>query len=319
VPIPVSTGSLADAASTRESMKPGASEVSLERLTFPDGTQLVLKAFSPETDWMMRGTHDTGRAAELWVSGAMDRLPPEIDPAIVRIEREGSVWMLYLRDVDQFFLRSGSRINHLEVKRFLAATARMHGAFAGVDVPGLATFHDLLRLLAPDTIERQDTAGSEFLGVVRSGWNVFHDLAPADVTDAIDRLLADPGDLVAAMLAGGTTLVHADLHYGNVAPAPDRFFVIDWALATAAPPAVDVAWYLHQSAHVIDGTREEVLAEFAIAEGPLHDARVLKLALLAEVVMAGWQYSDAVGEAGAARRADLDWWVARAREGLETL
>jgi hypothetical protein len=46
--------------------------------------------------------------------------------------------------------------------------------------------------------------------------------------------------------------------------------------------------------------------------------------LLAELVLAGWQYGDAADpgttpERRDRRRADLAWWVARAREGLEIL
>ena len=156
--------------------------------------------------------------------------------------------------------------------------------------------------------------------MVNAGWAVFHDLAPADVSEAVAAILRDPAPLAAAMEEAGTTLVHADLHYGNVAPASDRFYVIDWGLATQAPPAVDVAWFVDQSARFLDWSREDVLAAFAAAEGPLHDARTLTLALLAEVVVAGWQYADAAeGEHAVVRRADLAWWVARAREGLETL
>lgn len=316
----VSAGDLSTTAITAAPISGGASGAGLDRLTFADGSVLVLKRFSPDSDWMMRATHDTGRAAELWVSGAMARLPPVIDPAIVRIERDGPGWRLYLRDVDAYFLRRGARVSNAEVRRFLEAVAQMHAAFAGRDVPGLASLRDLLLLTAPDTIAREDAADSPFLATVRAGWAVFHDLAPADVSDAVASILRDPQPLVAAMTRAGTTLVHADLHFGNVAPAPDRFYVIDWGLASQGPPAVDVAWFLDQSARYLDASREDVLAAFAAAEGPLHDARTLRLALLAEVVVAGWQYADAAeGENAAARRADLAWWVARAREGLDAL
>lgn len=124
------------------------------------------------------------------------------------------------------------------------------------------------------------------------------------------------------MTANGATLVHADLHYGNVAPASARFYVIDWGLATAAAPAVDVAWYLDQGRGILAPDREDVLDAFAQAEGDLHDPVTLDLALLAELVLAGWQYGDAAeGAPGVRERriADLDWWVARARVGLERL
>ncbi|WP_165486316.1 phosphotransferase [Frankia sp. Cppng1_Ct_nod] len=45
----------------------------------------------------------------------------------------------------------------------------------------------------------------------------------------------DPAD------ATGKTLVHADLHAGNLLIADHRAFVIDWALASHAAPWVDAA------------------------------------------------------------------------------
>jgi hypothetical protein len=324
MPVPISEGDLAASATERQPLgSPGASGATLERLVLGDGRRLVLKSFSASNDWMMRATGDTGRAAELWVSGAMDRLPPAIDPAIERIERDGDVWRLYLRDVSEFFLRRDSRVSVAEVRRFLGAIAQMHAAFWNVRVPGLASLEELLLLASPATAGREAGTDSPFLHVLDAGWTAFDDAAPADVRTAVHAILDEPSALAGALREEGTTLVHADLHYGNVAPAPDRFFVIDWGLATQAPPAVDVAWYLDQSLRFIDASAEDVLAAFAAAEGPRHDDRTLGLALLAELVLAAWQHGHALRaeapDARAAARANLDWWIGRARDGLEVL
>lgn len=164
---------------------------------------------------------------------------------------------------------------------------------------------------------------SPFLAEVEAGWEAFDQLVPADVAGQGHDLLLDPAPLASALRSRGTTLVHADLHYGNIAPAADRFHVIDSGLATEAPPAVDVAWYLDQSARFIDASREEVLAAFAAAEGPRHDPATLELALVAELVLAGRGYVEALRaddpDRREARRSDLDWWVSRARRGLALL
>jgi RNA polymerase sigma factor (sigma-70 family) len=55
----------------------------LERVVLADGSTLVVKRISQEYDLAMKLTHDTGRAAQLWVSGVLDRLPPVIDHAIL--------------------------------------------------------------------------------------------------------------------------------------------------------------------------------------------------------------------------------------------
>jgi hypothetical protein len=316
-------GDLAATAIRREPMSSDASGATLERLTFPDGSVLVSKEFGPDRDWTMRATHDTGRAAELWLGGAMDGLPHVIDPAIVRIERHGDAYRLYLSDVSNAFLRRGTIVSIAEARRFLEAVAAMHAAFWHVEVPGLCSLQDLLGLVSPATVAREAGSGSQFLEAVRLGWAAFDDLVPREVGDAIHRILEDPEPIIRRLLAGGSTLVHADLHYGNVAPAPDRFYVIDWALAAAAPPAIDVAWYLDQSASFIGASREEVLDAFAAAEGPRHDPGTLQVALLAELALAGWQYGDATSAADGGvrdrRRADLDWWISKARDGLDLL
>jgi len=324
VPIPISTGNLASTAAARRPLgEPGASGATLERIELDDGRTLVVKSFSAARDWVMRATHDTGRAAELWVSGTMDRLPQSIDPAIERIEHDGREWRLYMRDVSTFFLRRGTRLSLAEVRRFLDAVAAMHAAFWDLELPGLASLEDLLRLASPATVLREADEDSPFLRELSVGWEAFDEAAPADVVEAIHGIVEQPGQLADALRANGTTLAHADLHYGNVAPAADRFYVIDWGLATAAPPAVDLAWYLDQSLRFLDASADDVLAAFAAAEGPRHDERTLRLALLAELALAAWQSghglrSDDASEREGAR-ANLDWWVARARGGLEVL
>jgi hypothetical protein len=156
--------------------------------------------------------------------------------------------------------------------------------------------------------------------VVKHGWEVFGDIAPRDVADGVGRLLADPGPLVRALESARTTLCHGDLHYGNVAPGPSGFAILDWTLAVAAPPSVDFCWYLDQSAHLIEPSREETIAIFREVEGELFDERALRLAMLGELLCSGWQSIDALDpDRGPRRLENLDWWVLRAREGLELL
>lgn len=323
MPIPISDGDLARAEGVRrEPMGSDASGAQLERLRLPDGTTLIRKALSPTLDWMMRATNDPGRAATLWTSGAMDRLPPVIDPVIRRIEHEGDEWRLYMADVDANFLRRGTIVDAGEARRFLEAFAAMHAAFWNRPVPDLCRLEDLIGLVALATIERE-AGGHPFLEIVRSGWTAFDELVPDDIQVGVRAILAEPRPLADALRREGATLVHADPHYGNVAPGPDRFHVIDWSLASWGPPAVDFAWWLDQSAAFLGPDRADLIEMFRYAEGPRHTERGLDLAMLTELVLAGWQYADALiapdADDRARRRADLDWWVARARVGLERL
>ena len=332
MPIPISAGDLAAEAVERTPLgAPGASGAVLERIRLADGQVLVRKSFGAATDWMMRATHDPGRAATLWTSGLMDRLPPVIDPAIVRIEHpdtpDGRAWVLYMTDVGNHFLRRGTTVTAAECRRLLDALAAMHATYwspdpAGQPSPDLCSLEDLLGLASPRTAARE--AGADpFIDVLRRGWTAFAELVPAEVRDGIRGVLDDPRPLAAALVADGATLTHSDPHYGNIAPAADRFYAVDWGLAAWAAPAVDFAWWLDQSAAFVEPSRDELIAAFREAEGPRHRERTLELALLAELALSGWQSLEIIesrsDEVRARRRADLDWWIARARDGLEHL
>lgn len=216
----------------REPIAAGASTAMLERLTLPGG-RVVAKHVSPELDWMMRATHDTGRAAQLWVDGTMSRCPPQIDPALIRIEDDGAGgWWLYMEDV-RFHPRD-VRFRRADARRVLDALAALHAEFWNEQVPGLCELGDLLTLLAPKTLVGSD---SGFLSFVRGGWERFVELAPSDVADAVLALLDDPSPLVRELVRGGTTLLHSDVHFGNAVLEPDRLVLIDWTLACQAHPA----------------------------------------------------------------------------------
>ena len=67
----------------------GYSGAKLERVVLADSTVLVVKRISQEYDLAMKLTHDTGRAARLWVSGVLDRLPPGDRPRRPRSRARG--------------------------------------------------------------------------------------------------------------------------------------------------------------------------------------------------------------------------------------
>jgi hypothetical protein len=314
-------GSLVDLATERVELPgSGVSGAKLEALVFADDSRLVLKEISPEWDWMMVATHDTGRAAELWVSGAMDHLPATVDPAIVRIEQTDSGWRIYMRDVDEHFLRRGTVVSRSEARRFLDSFADLHAAYWNRPPNGLCSIEDLLGLVSPATINAHMPPEHPFRAHILRGWEVFADIAPADMADSVSSILADPSGLADRLRQSGTTLVHGDPHYGNVAPLEDRLVVLDWSLAAAAPPAIDFVWFLKQSARFIDATREQLADEFRAAEGEHHDERTLDLAYLMQFVLSASEFQGVVegaSEDRAAAHEEFEWWIAAVRRGLE--
>ena len=118
-------------------------------------------------------------------------------------------------------------------------------------------------------------------------------------------------------------MTHGDLATVNMAIEGDTLVLIDWAMPTAAPGSLDVARFIAGCASVVDASREDLIAAYRDAAGPAYDERAMRLSLLAGLMWLGWNKAlDAVEhpdpQIRARERADLDWWVDRARDALET-
>src|SRR4029453_15777440 len=77
----------------------GRSGSLLERVVLAGGGTLVVKHVLDGGDWIMRACHDHGRAAALWSSGLLARVPAVIDHAVLGAEQVDGGWMLIMRDV----------------------------------------------------------------------------------------------------------------------------------------------------------------------------------------------------------------------------
>ena len=180
----------------------------------------------------------------------------------------------------------------------------------------------MLDLFAPHRIGVLAGEGNELARLALRGWELFQEQVDADVAQPVMRLLADVRPLADALLRGPVTLLHGDLATVNMALEGDDLVLLDWALATAGPGALDVARFLAGCSSVLGLEREEVLAAYERAAGPAADASSMSAALLAGLLWLGWNKAlDAAehpDEAIRAREAaDLDWWVGRARAALD--
>ncbi|HET9292386.1 MAG TPA: aminoglycoside phosphotransferase [Actinomycetes bacterium] len=300
----------------------GRSGSLLERVVLADGRALVVKHLRDGGDWIMRASHDHGRAAELWSSGVLARVPDVIDHAVVGAERAEDGWVVIMRDVSAALVPDHARLSRGDSRRILEAAAALHAEFWDDPPLELCSMADRYRFLSPATARREADGADEVPRLIGRGWERFAEVVPADVAEPVLAVLERPEPFAAALSAFGSTLLQGDLKLGNLGLTADQVVMLDWGTQTGwGPPAVEVAWYLAINWSRLDATREQVLDDFRAAEGDRHDEDALRLALLGGLVQLGWDKAlHASGHPDPAIRAreaaDLAWWTARARDAL---
>jgi hypothetical protein len=299
----------------------GVSGSLLERIVLDDGTPLVVKHVSRSLDWIARATDDPGREALLGLDGVFGRLPQGIDPAIVSVERADDGWRIFMRDVSDLLTPPGTRVSREDNRRMFELIAKMHRVFLGQRIDHLASAESHIVFLTPATAAREQGCET-FLRVIERGAEVLPSLVEPDLVEVLFTVVAEPSGLAGELRACGTTLVHGDVRYANIGLRPGGMVLIDWGLATLAPPSVDLAFFLSSGLVDVEVDRRRALEDAREIWGDLIDDRSMALALLAEAVGTIWfeamRIADHADERERARSADeLSWWTARARDALE--
>jgi len=305
----------------------GMSGAGLERVRLADGRAVVVKRVTPATDLTLGLTGGTvAWELTLWRSGALDRLPPGVGHAILDGWTEGAdTTVLVMRDLGGSVLTWDDRLSTERCRWLLRRLAALDERFLGAPPEGLVPLRPVLELFAPHRIRDTAAAGNRLCAAALRGWEYFADpgLVPSDVADVVLGLLADVGPLAAALSARPVTLVHGDLATVNMAFEGDDLVLLDWAMPTAAPAALDVARFLVGCAHVVEPDRDGILALHREAAGAAYDEEALRLALLSAVVWLGWNKTldivESKDEAVRARETtDLAWWVREVRKTMES-
>jgi len=306
----------------------GKSGAGLERVRLADGRALVVKRFTPATDLTLALTGgEVGRELSLWTDGVLDRLPEGVGHCVVDAwleDETGTTFtVIVMRDLGDTVLNWDHRVSATTAAWMAGRVARLHHGFLGDPPDGLVPVARVLDLFAPHRIAAHADAGIELLALALHGWEIFADVVPDDVAAPVLDLLADITPLADALSAGPVTLCHGDLATVNMAIEGDDLVLIDWAIPTAAPGALDVARFLVGCSQTLDVSREDFIDAWAGAAGDAHDERSLDLALLGGLVWLGWNKALDVAEhpdpaMRAREQQDLDWWVDRARRTLES-
>jgi hypothetical protein len=189
-----------------------------------------------------------------------------------------------------------------ESRALLSAAASVHRRLAERQVDGIGTLEHRIRFTGRDAIEPH-AFGVDFIPkLFYVGWDVFAETFPADVVDAVFAAHANPEPLAERVRAFGTGVIHGDLRWANLGFGPERVVLLDSGASAHAPPALDFAWYLCVNGRRIDATYHELIADFSAAEGDLHDAACLDLALLAQLCGHGGLVAHELIELDAAKR-----------------
>ncbi len=301
----------------------GLSGSTIERVRLMDGRELILKRVSPEWDWLSRATGDTGRLPSMWESGLLGRVPDVVDHATVAVERDGVGWNVFMRDVSEALLPAGARLDEASVRRVLETIAKVHDTFWGGSFPDLCGLADRYLLLSPQTAERERAHDNPIAHHIERGWQVFADSTPREVADPVFAILERPGLLAEQLDRCEKTLIHGDLRIANLGFAGDSVVLIDWGERTgAAPPAVEIAWFLAFDASHLQMSREDFLDMFRAISADRFEEKALKLALIGALVQKGCSIARPIVDGNEERhrtaaRADLNWWITAARSALE--
>lgn len=302
----------------------GRSGAGLERIVLADGRSLVVKRITPRSDLTLSLTGGTvGRECLMFQSGVLDRLPEGIGHAVVDAWVEDETTVVVMRDLGDAVLTWDDRLPAGMTAWMVERVATMHRAFLGEPPEGLAPLDRVLDLFSPRRIGNLAAFGNELMMQAMRGWEIFGTTVPVDVAMPVLSLLDDVTPLVEAMQRCPLTLVHADLATVNMAFEKDRLVLIDWAMPTAAPGALDIVRFIAGCSSATDLGRDEILDCYARAAGPAYDETAMNLSLVAGLMWLGWNkawdtYEHPDPAVRRRERDDLAWWVTKVRAALAT-
>jgi hypothetical protein len=251
----------------------GATLTAVER--GPD--RFVLKRTSPAKDWIVRATHDVA-LREAFVAGNQLRLVEPLVAPYLGTGSDGDDVVILMPDLSAELIaweRPGHEpvVKEATLDSVLAALARLHAmpwaeyrpTSPDWDWPWCPV-RDRLLLLTRPSAERYRTEGLAVAAPFLSGWDAFDRRASAPARRLLADLSSDPAPLLAALDRLPRTGLHGDLKLANVAVLDDgRVALIDWAMMSLAPVAVELGWLLVSNSGALPIEPDEALTRYRAA------------------------------------------------------
>ena len=286
------------------------------------GVPVYVKQAALDRDLAQLLTGDGRRELALFESGVFNDLPAGVASALVAVEVVDGTLVTISRDLGPSVLSWDRQLSPDEVCRVFARMAAIHERFADRFVPRLCPLNVRLALFSDDNVGAITAANAELAAAVRRGQELFDEIVPADVSAAVLRNRADPAPLATAMAKAGTTLLHGDCWLVNLAIEGDVLIPMDWGLATNGPPVLDFMTFCVGATSNVTMAREDLLDLARASCGAFANDDVFALGEFWTLMELGWNKAlDAVDHADPAKRAteraDLDFWVGRARVALD--
>ena len=231
----------------------------------------VLKHVRPKATWTSRITGDLEGREGLLLE--RETLAPAWDVfanPYVAWARDRDELALLMQDVGGHLLPDVREPLPEEIEaRLLGALARLHARFWEMaPEAGLAAPATLAGLVLPAVVAAEiarDPSHPVF-GRIAEGWRI----AESRLSPGAWRLVRAADRVFTAKSEGlPVTLVHGDAKIANFAFFPDRrIAAFDWALASRAPIAAELGFWLAIHARRMAGTRDEALVRYreALAE-----------------------------------------------------
>ena len=271
----------------------GKSGAALERVTLADGRTVVVKRITPETDLTL-AIFDQPVAQEflLWRSGGLDRLPEQVGHVVIDGWTEGEdTTVIVMRDLGDAVLTWDDRLDARACRWVLERVAALHRAYLGDPPEAVGAADSRCSSCSRPHASPAWPATVTSCSRPRSAAGTTSPIRPWCRRTCRRRsspLHADARPLADALAAGPVTLAHGDLATVNMAFEGDRLILLDWAMPTAAPGALDIARFLVGCAHVVDVHPDEVIDAYRRAAGPAYDDGSMQLALLSALCWLGW-------------------------------
>ncbi len=302
--------------------------------------RFVLKRTSAGLDWIVRATHDDS-LREAWFASSLASTSP--DGSWVRLASpylgaaaDGDGAAILMPDLSDELIAWERPSHEPAIRRsllvsVLSAAARLH--VIGRRLPDQASvpwcpIDERILLLSRPAAERYRAEGNPVGERFLAGWDAFDRRAPVAARRLVAALAADPTPLVTALGSLPPTMLHGDLKLSNVASLVDGIALIDWQMATFAPVALELGWFLVSNVAMLPEGPEAVLERYrSIIESTAYErgldpgigdwAAQVDLAILVGLLLRGWRKgldadANVTLPTGVSAADDLAWWSARA-------